>query len=753
LKYSLYIFVLLFLFSIISLACFSQTETKKTLFSGLSLDTLLSEKIFRLAKLAGVDSSGLLSSFRQVPIQKPAIPAVPKLPKGGGLPKNVDSVLKSAKLLEIRGGFVSYQWNYRSNIDTPFLEKDLSQHFLSAGLDMTVAGKIPVRVTLFHRNSNSLMFRDYTDFRVDYDVQTFRNWNSRKLSDIKKDLIRQMSDSIPALDELVGRYKLSSFDNLLALPDFRTAYIKAKEICVIPELAELDTSRSEELKAWASEYVQLYDSLTGMKAELLSRVDSLKKEIDKQKGQVAKVKNALDKNDFSTPDGQVAIAWLRSKGYSEKQIRQFSDPMSGIRSLSLGRSFVNISPLTVSNISMRGIQSTYMKDRFYTAVALGTIDFRVRDFVYAGTRRVPQYVAASRFGVGEPSGKHVYVTVFGGKKQLYPSASQTVAYPLYGASIEFQYQYKRNHFFVAELAQSVGAAFPIYTGTGKNKEALDKNSRGYRLQWRSFFKETRTTVSASYMHQGINFQSFTNFRTNAEVDRWNFSLEQRLFRNALTVLATAQKNDFTNPFVLQRYDANTIYKTIGVNFRKQKWPSFHLSYAPGSQLTMVDSIVYENRFQTLNINSAYQYNIGTAKSTSVVSFSRFFNGQADSSLLYYNSGNLYYTQDLSFSALKLNWGISYMESGPLYYSTMEAGAQYPILPHTTLHSGIKINKLGIEKPKIGFYVHTQIQFPRVGDLNVWLEKNYLPGMNRTLIENAFYHIGFTRFFTVNTQRK
>jgi hypothetical protein len=324
---------------------------------------------------------------------------------------------------------------------------------------------------------------------------------------------------------------------------------------------------------------------------------------------------------------------------------------------------------------------------------------------------------------------------------------------LYGASIEFQYQYKRNHFFVAELAQSVGAAFPIYTGTGKNKESLDKNSRGYRLQWRSFFKETRTTVSASYMHQGINFQSFKNFRTNAEVDRWNFSLEQRLFRNALTVLATAQKNDFTNPFVLQRYDANTIYKTIGVNFRKQKWPSFHLSYAPGSQLTMVDSIVYENRFQTLNINSAYQYNIGTAKSTSVMSFSRFFNGQADSSLLYYNSGNLYYTQDLSFSALKLNWGISYMESGALYYSTMEAGAQYPILPHTTLHSGIKINKLGIEKPRIGFYVHTQIQFPRVGDLNVWLEKNYLPGMNRTLIENAFYHIGFTRFFTVNTQRK
>ncbi len=266
----------------ISVACLGQTETKKTLFGGLSTDSLFSEKLLRLAKLAGVDSSGLLSSFRQIPLQKPAIPALPKLPGRGALPKNVDSVLKSTKLLEIRGGFVSYQWNYRSNIDTPFLEKDLSQHFLSAGLDITVAGKLPVRVTLFHRSSNSLMFRDYTDFRVDYDVQTLRNWNSRKLGDLKKDMIKQMSDSIPALDELIGRYKLSSFDNLLALPDFRTAYLKAKEICVIPELAELDTSRSDEIKAWANEYVQLYDSLTGMKAELLSRVDSLKKEIDKQ---------------------------------------------------------------------------------------------------------------------------------------------------------------------------------------------------------------------------------------------------------------------------------------------------------------------------------------------------------------------------------------------------------------------------------------------------------------------------------------
>ena len=261
----------------ISVACLGQTETKKTLFGGLSTDSLFSEKLLKLAKLAGVDSSGLLSSFRQIPLQKPAIPALPKLPGRGALPKNVDSVLKSTKLLEIRGGFVSYQWNYRSNIDTPFLEKDLSQHFLSAGLDITVAGKLPVRVTLFHRSSNSLMFRDYTDFRVDYDVQTLRNWNSRKLGDLKKDMIKQMSDSIPALDELIGRYKLSSFDNLLALPDFRTAYLKAKEICVIPELAELDTSRSDEIKAWANEYVQLYDSLTGMKAELLSRVDSLKK--------------------------------------------------------------------------------------------------------------------------------------------------------------------------------------------------------------------------------------------------------------------------------------------------------------------------------------------------------------------------------------------------------------------------------------------------------------------------------------------
>jgi hypothetical protein len=40
--------------------------------------------------------------------------------------------------IQLRGGYLNYQWNFRSNIDTPFLEQNISQHLLTANLDFTL---------------------------------------------------------------------------------------------------------------------------------------------------------------------------------------------------------------------------------------------------------------------------------------------------------------------------------------------------------------------------------------------------------------------------------------------------------------------------------------------------------------------------------------------------------------------------------------------------------------------------------------
>src|SRR5262245_12802071 len=64
------------------------------------------------------------------------------------LTKQKDSLFQlfTRPALQFTGGTVSYNFNYRSNIDTPYLQKDVVQHNVSGRLDVTVAGAIPVQV-------------------------------------------------------------------------------------------------------------------------------------------------------------------------------------------------------------------------------------------------------------------------------------------------------------------------------------------------------------------------------------------------------------------------------------------------------------------------------------------------------------------------------------------------------------------------------------------------------------------------------
>ncbi|WP_315819551.1 hypothetical protein [Paraflavitalea speifideaquila] len=58
-------------------------------------------------------------------------------------------------LVKLNGGYVSYQFNYRTAIDTPYVEKNIAQHNITGNLSLTLAGHLPVRVTWWSRQSNS----------------------------------------------------------------------------------------------------------------------------------------------------------------------------------------------------------------------------------------------------------------------------------------------------------------------------------------------------------------------------------------------------------------------------------------------------------------------------------------------------------------------------------------------------------------------------------------------------------------------
>ena len=712
-------------------------------------DSLVLTQIKQLSKLTGVhiDSSvQLIYRAGNLPGKSKNESIIPQTAKLSDSPTRIKS------LLQWRGGYINYQWNYRSNVDTPFQEQNISQHYLNVNADITIAGWLPIRMTLFHRSSNSAVFSDFTDFRVEYDAYTMQQWQANRVASIRNEMLSKLQNPLPELQANLKKDQVFGLNRLLNQSELRTKYLNAKELVLNPDLASELSGTRDSLLVWSRAYVEVYERLDSLKTFINHEYDSLVQRINEGKATIALIRSSLEKGADSEEGIRRLKNYMKEQGYGDADIRKVDNPLAGIRLLAIGRTVPQYSPLTVSNVNVRGLQIEYAKNGKYAATTAGLIDFRVRDFIYAGTKRTPQFMAVSKVGIGVPEGKHVFVTVFGGKKQLFPSITRNTAFPLIGASLELQYVIARYHRFTAEVAQSkIGTAL-VYPDSSIKKNGIDKNSRAYRIQWRTYLPRMKTVLNAMYIHQGVNFQSFTNIRSNAEVERWNVSLEQKLFRNLISLVGSLQKNDFSNPYILQRYDANNIYATAGITMRKMKWPTLHFSYAPGSQMSVIDSVIYENRFQALNMNASYPFKIGTARSNTVLAFSKFYNNNQDTGFLYYNASNVFFTQDLSFRVLRLNWGFSYMDNGSMHYTVMEAGAQFPVWKRSVVFGGVKINKLGLEKPKLGFYLNTRVAVASVGELNVWMEQNYLPGIEQTLVRNAFFNIGFTRYFTPNRIR-
>jgi hypothetical protein len=91
------------------------------------------------------------------------------------LPVNsLNTIFKEKPFLKFNSGFVSYNMNYRSNIDTPFTEKNILQHNAYGNINLSVAN-LPFRVNYLLRKSNSAIFRNINDVQLEFDAIQFGN--------------------------------------------------------------------------------------------------------------------------------------------------------------------------------------------------------------------------------------------------------------------------------------------------------------------------------------------------------------------------------------------------------------------------------------------------------------------------------------------------------------------------------------------------------------------------------------------------
>jgi hypothetical protein len=147
------------------------------------------KRYFQLADSSFLDNpfDSLFSSIDSGVLRKRKI-AVPKIPNWGSL--------NTKQWIKLSNGYINYNWNYRTGIDTPFNYQNISQHHITASTDLTLAGVLPMKVTYFERRSNSPFFRDFRDFRVDVNTYELNRLKTARIRDyINKELMSYVNNA------------------------------------------------------------------------------------------------------------------------------------------------------------------------------------------------------------------------------------------------------------------------------------------------------------------------------------------------------------------------------------------------------------------------------------------------------------------------------------------------------------------------------------------------------------------------------
>jgi hypothetical protein len=659
-------------------------------------------------------------------------------------------------LLHYGGGYINYNYNYRSLSDTPFAEQNIGQHNINGSVGIVLANKLPVNINFFIRRSNSLLFRDITDIQVSFDPAAMRNGLVENLQHRMKTMIPAISDSLMhALDAVksVDLPKtsgwLSSAFNSQRVREYREM-IQINEMH--PENMPTDSiARMDKLSQLkeAELFIKLYDSTLLRYDSLLQISNLLETKLSAQRRKLAGYRQTLNgrfSNWSSYGNWRNALNEYDPGGL---QVPDKYKWLMGIRSLSVGKTPLNYSELTAKNIGLTGINFEY-NSWYYLALAAGTIDYRFRDFTTGPRNRSHQYLVMVRAGLGHLEKNYFIVSFFKGQKQLYNLPGNNNfpnSITITGITAETKWQVNSHTYFIAEGGESVAPDFRSTPVSRTGKFTLNgKLNKALSLKLYSVFPRIGGRLEGLYKYTGANYQSFSSYQSNAAINTWYLKWEQNFFRRQLKITGSLRSNEFTNPYILQQYKSNTVFKSIAAVLRIRKWPMISVGYMPMSQLSVVGQQVVENRFQTLTASLNHFYRIGNRQAFTSFIFNRFYNRGADSGFVYFNASNIYLSQTVAFKLFTAGVGVSDSRSTQYHLTSGEITLQIPLLKKAMTGLSLKVNHLNGYETKTGGKCRFDFNITNRDRIGVDYEKAWLPGNGSRLINSDIGNVLYTRSF-------
>lgn len=654
----------------------------------------------------------------------------------------------------LNGGFISYNLNYRSNIDTPFLENNIVQHNAYGSMNISLFN-IPFKVNYLLRRSNSTFFSDINDVQIEFDS---RQYNSGFRSAYKEKLLKEaakLNDSLLELNYKSTLEKLKISSLWFNDPLVQQKFTECREILNVPGLTyntrysdSINKNTSAKIKDSAQVFINEYDSKKQELDQLKSKADALELGCRNMYSRIQLYKNFIEKNlDENGYLGGLEES-MSNFGVNGINISKKYRVLSGIKKFGIGRNQLNYSELTIKNMSLTGVNFEY-NSWYYVAFATGKLDYRFRDFVINPLKRNGQHLTLARIGVGRLEGNHFIITAYTGEKRLFTvtnnSAGQN-SINISGFAAEVKFKINPNSYFTAEVAQSISPDFRTMPVTSTKFNFNDNSNKAMALNLYSYSPKFATRIEASYKYAGANFQSFSSFQSNSSIKQWHIKVDQQLLKRKLKLVASLRTNEFSNPYIIQNYQSNTVLKSVQLTYRNKKYPIITAGYQPTSQLTAIDGQFAESKFYSFNISVSHSYRVGVRKGSSVFVFNRFLNYAIDTGSLYYNAKNVFYNQTVVFSDYTMNVSLSHSKSTSFELNILDGGLQFKVSKLGLLGFGFRVNSFDKTTSKLGAYCSIQFSVGKIGVLNMGYDDGFIPGANHYFLKNKTLNLNYTKAF-------
>ncbi|MBW7892250.1 MAG: hypothetical protein H3C48_14760, partial [Chitinophagaceae bacterium] len=462
----------------------------------------------------------------------------PVISEKDGVHSNLKQRTRNPLLTSIHGN-VTYDFFYRSAIDTPYVDNDVIQHLLSTNIYTTIRNAVPVIIQLNARRSNSYLFKNYFDANIQFDGQSYRNLTKERLKERIVHSLNEQAAIQTLQDNLKAKYQekeqleswLQNGKQLQRLIESRQTIAQSFPSLNPEQFFSVDRVKQSMLDSLeqaihTNRAIEKYQQLSGASEKIkhfsntiaaykVTELSNIQDKVDPQKLQQAVrfLKEYANKNErykaYQEEISQLEKKYNTMKVDSRRKldslkqtIDEINDPdmlkeqlhqyqldtikgykwmrhLMSIQWLSIGRSNADFSELTVKNISVTGFNVAYA-NRFYLAAAAGTIDYRYRDFIVRPRAKVPGHLVLLRAGIGKQDEPGFVFTFYRGKKESSwaGNPNSPVVNNFTGLALEGRYQIGQHTRIVAEAAKSTYPAFlPTQNNGATNAKFLNLSDR------------------------------------------------------------------------------------------------------------------------------------------------------------------------------------------------------------------------------------------------------------------------------------